>query len=46
MFYLELRDIAHLHSLMLTLEAESEVAEIVRYRDMKSKNAQTPVTSV
>ena len=45
LFYLELRDIAHLHSLMLTLEAESEVAEIVRYRDMKSKTAQTAVTS-
>ncbi|EEB85186.1 RelA/SpoT family protein [Roseobacter sp. GAI101] len=31
----ELRDIAHLHSLMPTLEAESEVAEISRYRNMK-----------
>jgi len=35
LIYVELRDIAHLHSLMPTLEAESEVAEIRRYRNMK-----------
>ncbi len=29
----ELRDAAHLHALMMTLEAESDVAEISRYRD-------------
>lgn len=33
--YVELRDIAHLHSLMPTLEAEREVAEISRHRNMK-----------
>ena len=32
LIYVELRDVAHLHSLILTLEAESEVAEVVRYR--------------
>jgi GTP pyrophosphokinase/guanosine-3',5'-bis(diphosphate) 3'-pyrophosphohydrolase len=31
--YVDLRDIAHLHTLMLTLEAESEVAQISRYRN-------------
>ena len=35
----DLRDVAHLHSLMLTLEAEGEVAEIKRHRN---KNAQAP----
>jgi GTP diphosphokinase / guanosine-3',5'-bis(diphosphate) 3'-diphosphatase len=35
LIYLELRDAAHLHSLMPTLEAEREVAEISRYRNMK-----------
>lgn len=30
----ELRDVEHLHSLMLTLEAESEVASIERFRDV------------
>ncbi|MGC1495836.1 MAG: bifunctional (p)ppGpp synthetase/guanosine-3',5'-bis(diphosphate) 3'-pyrophosphohydrolase [Sulfitobacter sp.] len=35
----DLRDVAHLHSLMLTLEAEGEVAEIKRHRD---KNAKAP----
>ncbi len=29
---LDLRDVAHLHSLMLTLEAESDIAAISRYR--------------
>ena len=36
MINVELRDVAHLHSLMLTLEAEDDVAEISRYRDMKA----------
>jgi GTP pyrophosphokinase/guanosine-3',5'-bis(diphosphate) 3'-pyrophosphohydrolase len=30
--YVSLRDVAHLHSLMTTLEAEGDVAEISRYR--------------
>ncbi|UWR22900.1 bifunctional (p)ppGpp synthetase/guanosine-3',5'-bis(diphosphate) 3'-pyrophosphohydrolase [Sulfitobacter sp. S190] len=30
--HVEVRDAAHLHSLMLTLEAENDVAEITRYR--------------
>jgi guanosine-3',5'-bis(diphosphate) 3'-pyrophosphohydrolase len=34
----ELRDVAHLHSLMLTLEAEADVAEITRYRDMNARD--------
>ena len=33
LIYVELRDIAHLHSLIPMLEAESEVAEISRYRN-------------
>ncbi|MEP4196602.1 MAG: bifunctional (p)ppGpp synthetase/guanosine-3',5'-bis(diphosphate) 3'-pyrophosphohydrolase [Aliishimia sp.] len=33
LIYVELRDVAHLHSLMRGLEAESEVASIERYRD-------------
>ena len=39
LIYVELRDIAHLHSLMPTLEAESEVAEISRHRNMKALKA-------
>jgi GTP diphosphokinase / guanosine-3',5'-bis(diphosphate) 3'-diphosphatase len=35
LIYVEVRDVAHLHSLMLTLEAESEVAEISRHRDLQ-----------
>ncbi|AXI45059.1 bifunctional (p)ppGpp synthetase/guanosine-3',5'-bis(diphosphate) 3'-pyrophosphohydrolase [Sulfitobacter sp. SK012] len=31
--HVDLRNVEHLHSLMLTLEAESHVAEIVRFRD-------------
>ena len=38
LIYVDLRDFVHLHSLMLTLEAESEVAEIVRHRDMTFKS--------
>ena len=33
LIYVELRDVAHLHSLMLTLEAEGDVAEISRHRN-------------
>ncbi|MDW4500511.1 bifunctional (p)ppGpp synthetase/guanosine-3',5'-bis(diphosphate) 3'-pyrophosphohydrolase [Sulfitobacter sp. D35] len=32
--YVELRDVSHLHSLMLTLEAEADVAAVSRYRNM------------
>ncbi|XDA98761.1 bifunctional (p)ppGpp synthetase/guanosine-3',5'-bis(diphosphate) 3'-pyrophosphohydrolase [Sulfitobacter sp. LCG007] len=32
--YVELRDVEHLHSLMLTLEAEADVAAVARYRNM------------
>ncbi|KIN62308.1 Guanosine-3',5'-bis(Diphosphate) 3'-pyrophosphohydrolase [Sulfitobacter noctilucicola] len=39
LIYLDLRDVAHLHSLMLTLEAESDVAAIERYRKI---DAQSP----
>ncbi|MFD2738146.1 RelA/SpoT family protein [Sulfitobacter aestuarii] len=35
LIYVELRDVGHLHSLMSTLEAESEVAEIARRRDVQ-----------
>lgn len=38
MINVELRDVAHLHSLMLTLEAEDDVAEISRFRDMNSQS--------
>ena len=34
---LDLRDVAHLHALMLTLEAESDVAAISRYRKKDAK---------
>ncbi len=33
----ELRDIEHLHAVMLALEAESDVASITRYRDLERK---------
>jgi GTP pyrophosphokinase/guanosine-3',5'-bis(diphosphate) 3'-pyrophosphohydrolase len=33
LIYVALRDVAHLHSLMLTLEAESDVAAVKRHRD-------------
>lgn len=33
LIYVALRDVAHLHSLMSILEAESDVATISRYRD-------------
>ena len=41
LIYVELRDVSHLHSLMLTLEAESDVAEIVRYRNTTQTTAET-----
>ena len=37
LIYVDLRDVAHLHSLMLTLEAEDDVAEITRHRDMNAQ---------
>ncbi len=39
LFYVDFRDHAHLHSLMRSLEAESDVAAIARYRD---ETAPTP----
>jgi GTP pyrophosphokinase/guanosine-3',5'-bis(diphosphate) 3'-pyrophosphohydrolase len=33
----ELRDIEHLHTLMLALEADSDVASISRHRDLERK---------
>ena len=33
LIYVELRDVEHLHSVMLALEAESHVAAIERFRD-------------
>jgi guanosine-3',5'-bis(diphosphate) 3'-pyrophosphohydrolase len=33
LIYLQLRDVEHLHSAMLSLEAESHVAAIERFRD-------------
>ena len=42
LIYVELRDLAHLHSLMLTLEAESDVAAISRYRNMSQGITETP----
>ncbi|TMM52978.1 RelA/SpoT family protein [Sulfitobacter sabulilitoris] len=41
LIYVELRDVAHLHSLMLTLEAESEVAALSRYRNMSRASGET-----
>ncbi|WP_299829135.1 bifunctional (p)ppGpp synthetase/guanosine-3',5'-bis(diphosphate) 3'-pyrophosphohydrolase [uncultured Roseobacter sp.] len=42
LIYVELRDVSHLHSLMLTLEAEGDVAEISRLRNMAQGAAETP----
>ena len=42
LIYVELRDVAHLHSLMLSLEAEGDVAAISRYRNMSLPAAETP----
>ena len=33
----ELRDIEHFHAIVLALEAESDVASVVRYRDLGRK---------
>jgi GTP pyrophosphokinase/guanosine-3',5'-bis(diphosphate) 3'-pyrophosphohydrolase len=41
LIYVEVRDVAHLHSLMLTLEAESAVAAISRYRNMSQPVPET-----
>ena len=38
MINVELRDVEQLHSLMLTLEAESHVAEVVRFREKPVKH--------
>ncbi len=37
LIYLDLRDVAHLHSLMLTLEAEDDVAEVTRFRKIDAQ---------
>jgi GTP pyrophosphokinase len=37
MINVELRDVEQLHSLLLTLEAESHVAEVVRFREQPMK---------
>lgn len=37
MINVELRDVEQLHSLMLTLEAESNVAEVARFREQPEK---------
>ncbi|WP_375229937.1 RelA/SpoT family protein [Roseobacter sp. S98] len=42
LIYVELRDVAHLHSLMLTLEAESDVADVTRSRNMSQQQTETP----
>ena len=41
LIYVELRDVAHLHSLVGALEAESDVASVERYRDMARKGPET-----
>jgi len=33
----DLRDVEHLHAVMLALEAESDVARVRRYRDLTRK---------
>ncbi len=40
LIYVELRDVAHLHSLMLRLEAENEVAEVSRSRNLPQNGAE------
>ncbi|WP_295311574.1 bifunctional (p)ppGpp synthetase/guanosine-3',5'-bis(diphosphate) 3'-pyrophosphohydrolase [Roseobacter sp.] len=42
LIYVELRDVAHLHSLMLTLEAESDVAAVSRARNMSRPSVESP----
>ena len=42
LIYVELRDVAHLHSLLLTLEAESDVAAVSRYRNMSQSGGESP----
>ena len=44
LIYVELRDAQHLHTLVSALEADSDVAAVVRYRDVaKAELAQTYV---
>ncbi|MEM9967001.1 MAG: bifunctional (p)ppGpp synthetase/guanosine-3',5'-bis(diphosphate) 3'-pyrophosphohydrolase [Pseudomonadota bacterium] len=38
LIYVTVRDITHLHSIMSTLEAESDVADVVRHRNFKARN--------
>ncbi|MEM1351207.1 MAG: bifunctional (p)ppGpp synthetase/guanosine-3',5'-bis(diphosphate) 3'-pyrophosphohydrolase [Pseudomonadota bacterium] len=42
LFYVEVRDATHLHSLILTLEAENDVAAIERYRNAAQGEEETP----
>ena len=44
MVHVELRDVAQLHSLMLTLEAESNVAAISRFRDAGARRGGAPMS--
>ncbi|MEM8576564.1 MAG: bifunctional (p)ppGpp synthetase/guanosine-3',5'-bis(diphosphate) 3'-pyrophosphohydrolase [Pseudomonadota bacterium] len=37
LIHVELRDAAHLHTLMLTLEAENDVAQVSRFRDVTKR---------
>ncbi|MFK7836067.1 MAG: bifunctional (p)ppGpp synthetase/guanosine-3',5'-bis(diphosphate) 3'-pyrophosphohydrolase [Sulfitobacter sp.] len=39
LIYVDLRDVAHLHSMMLTLEAENDVAAITRYRKIDAQKS-------
>ncbi|MDF1728015.1 MAG: bifunctional (p)ppGpp synthetase/guanosine-3',5'-bis(diphosphate) 3'-pyrophosphohydrolase, partial [Sulfitobacter sp.] len=40
LIYVELRDVAHLHSLMSTIEADSDVAAIARHREEQAPRPQ------
>ncbi len=42
LIYVDLRDVEHLHSLVTTLEAESDVASIERYRDVSAQPRAVP----
>ncbi len=42
LIYVDLRDVQHLHSLITTLEAESDVAAIERYRDVSAQPRAVP----
>jgi guanosine-3',5'-bis(diphosphate) 3'-pyrophosphohydrolase len=41
LIHVELRDVSHLHNLMLRLEAENEVAEVKRFRNMAQPKEET-----